>query len=173
MNRVLCVGCARVHIPEGQPYNRCDACRKTKEREKSRHRRRTVAERKRRQELVAEHVRLNGWVCPGWNRSPHPSTDLTADHIVPQAKGAAPESAIRVLCRRCNGSRGDGSTTKRDYEPRPRFSRQTLTNVQEGDGGPSKDQAPRLPPPGSRETNSAGLRRGQTVARRLRACSYD
>jgi 5-methylcytosine-specific restriction protein A len=133
MNRVLCVGCARVHIPEGMPYNKCDACRKAKEREKSRHRRRTLAERQRRQDLVAEHVRLKGWVCPGWNRPAHPSTDLTADHVIPQAAGAAADSAIRVLCRSCNASRGaNNSTAQRDYRPRPAFWRSTLTGGGEG-----------------------------------------
>jgi hypothetical protein len=150
---VLCAGCLTAHIPPGQPYNRCDDCRKTKERVKSRQRRRTALERRRRQELIAEHVRLNGWTCPGWNRDPHPSTDLTADHTTAQAAGAAPESTIRVLCRSCNGARGAGNTTNRDYTPQPRFSRNTLTGT-EGAASPPKKSARRHPAIGFREKQS-------------------
>jgi 5-methylcytosine-specific restriction endonuclease McrA len=34
------------------------------------------------------------------------TTDLTADHIVPLARGGHPHGELRVLCRRCNSSRG-------------------------------------------------------------------
>ena len=36
-------------------------------------------------------VEGNGWVCPGWKRPAHASTDLVVDHDV------------GVLCRGCNG----------------------------------------------------------------------
>ena len=94
----------------GAPYHRCDDCRRQLNRTKYQRRRRTAAERRRRQDLIAEHVRVHGWICPGWNRPAHASTDLTADHLTPQARGGAPESAIRVLCRSCNAARGDASS---------------------------------------------------------------
>jgi 5-methylcytosine-specific restriction enzyme A len=34
------------------------------------------------------------------------TTDLTADHITPLARGGDPLGPIRVLCRRCNSRRG-------------------------------------------------------------------
>lgn len=54
---------------------------------------------------VRTWVRLQGWTCPGWGREAHPSTDLTADHIVPLAAGGKPwdRDNIAVLCRSCNG----------------------------------------------------------------------
>lgn len=39
----------------------------------------------------AEWVEAHGEVCPGWNKSAHPSKDLVVDHDV------------GVLCRACNG----------------------------------------------------------------------
>src|SRR5829696_8967849 len=126
------------HVPASSPYNRCDDCRRTLERNKSRRRRRTGSERQRRQDLVAEHVRRFGWNCPGWQREPHAATDLTADHVTPQAAGAAPESTIRVLCRSCNGRRGAG----------------------QGAGLSSKTAKNRHPPPAFREKNQGRERRG-------------
>jgi hypothetical protein len=42
-------------------------------------------------------VDMHGWVCPGWQRPPHPSRDLTVDHVA--ARSAA---RLQVLCRSCN-----------------------------------------------------------------------
>ncbi|NQV07973.1 HNH endonuclease [bacterium] len=66
-----------------------------------------TSERRRRVAVVAEHVRLHGLVCPGWNRAPHGSADLTADHIIPRAAGGE-HGPLRVLCRSCNSRRGTG-----------------------------------------------------------------
>lgn len=60
---------------------------------------------------VARHVQTHGWVCPGWNRPPHPSRDLTADHSTALANGGhptAPTNLHNVLCRSCNASKGAG-----------------------------------------------------------------
>jgi hypothetical protein len=100
----LCIDCERASAEVRR--GRCPDCRRTYERLKSRSRRRTAAERRRRQALIAAHVREHGWVCPGFERDPHPSDDLTADHLEPQAHGGRPESAIRILCRACNSRRG-------------------------------------------------------------------
>ena len=100
----LCTDCERgsAEVRRG----RCPDCRRRYERDKSRKRRRTAAERRRRQALIAAHVREHGLICPGFEREPHASDDLTADHLEPQAHGGRPESAIRVLCRSCNSRRG-------------------------------------------------------------------
>jgi hypothetical protein len=102
--RRICPHCQRIK-PDASS-GPCDDCRRTYERNKSRRRRRTAAERRRRQALIAAHVREHGWVCPGFEREPHASDDLTADHLEPQAHGGRPESEIRVLCRSCNSRRG-------------------------------------------------------------------
>jgi hypothetical protein len=124
--------------------------------------RRAARERKRRQTLIAEHVRQYGWVCPGFERPPHPSHDLTCDHLVAQARGAAPESEIRVLCRSCNGRRGARPQLQAPslrLQPRPRFSRRTLIGVvPEGAGGLSKRRTPSHPSLALREKHSARSR---------------
>ena len=53
--------------------------------------------------------------------------DLCADHVVPLAAGGDPLGRLRVLCRRCNSSRGSGDprnpkTWQRRMEPRSRDS---------------------------------------------------
>jgi 5-methylcytosine-specific restriction endonuclease McrA len=114
--------------------------------------RRTKAERRRRQALIAQHVALYGWVCPGYGRPWHESRDLTADHLVPVARGDSEQGTIRVLCRSCNSRRGAGGVPlDRDERPgqpdpalrernssrdpvrkipRPRFSRSTLSGLE-------------------------------------------
>lgn len=62
-------------------------------------------ERRRRSDHVRAHVEQYGWVCPGWRRDAHASTDLTADHVIPQAAGGRVGGSLRVLCRSCNSSR--------------------------------------------------------------------
>lgn len=44
-------------------------------------------------------------VCPGWDRPAHPSDDLTADHVLPRARGGEQGGPLRVLCRPCNSAR--------------------------------------------------------------------
>lgn len=58
-------------------------------------------ERARRAAAVAAWVRVHGWVCPGYERPPHPSRDLTAAHSVAVAHGGV-DSELGVLCRSCN-----------------------------------------------------------------------
>jgi 5-methylcytosine-specific restriction enzyme A len=100
----LCIDCGRASAEVRR--GRCPDCRRTYERNKSRTRRRTAAERRRRQALIAAHVQAHGWVCPGYDCEPHASDDLTADHLEPQALRGRPEGEIRVLCRSCNSKRG-------------------------------------------------------------------
>lgn len=66
---------------------------------------RSNAERKRRQAVLAAWIAEHGYICPGFGRPPHPSRDLTADHVLPQSLGGV-NGPLRVLCRRCNTRRG-------------------------------------------------------------------
>lgn len=79
-------------------------------------RRRTVARAQRSRnewrrvaaEVLQAHVATVGWWCPGTaQHEPHPSQDLTVDHVVPLADGGAlVGGALRVLCRAENSRRG-------------------------------------------------------------------
>lgn len=88
-------------IPQGSRSSssyKCDRCRRETERNKSRRRRRSPTERKRRQAMIAAHVLQYGWTCPGYGCEPHESHDLTADHLHPVAQGGNEEgAALRVL----------------------------------------------------------------------------
>lgn len=56
-------------------------------------------------ELRAAWVARHGWTCPGWKRAPHPSRDLTLDHVIPVVEGGQFCGPVRVLCRSCNSAR--------------------------------------------------------------------
>lgn len=55
------------------------------------------------QAAVTKHRAQYGDWCPGWKTQPHPSKDLTADHVRPKSLGGtdSPDN-IAVLCRSCN-----------------------------------------------------------------------
>jgi 5-methylcytosine-specific restriction endonuclease McrA len=55
--------------------------------------------------------------------------DLVADHINLATRGLRHLTLadIQVLCRRCNGSKGNKAAPKPIEKPRPRFNRQKLT----------------------------------------------
>lgn len=78
------------------PRTRCPRCEQ--QRQTQRNRRRThyhgdwqTQSARARAAWVAEH----GWVCPGFNRPPHPATTLQLDH-----------TTGLVLCHRCNVAAG-------------------------------------------------------------------
>jgi 5-methylcytosine-specific restriction endonuclease McrA len=102
----VCSGCWRAFPVHELRGSRCARCAKTHERDKSRRRRRTAKERQRRQALIKQHVQAYGWVCPGHGRPAHEAHDLTADHVLPVARGGSETGEIRVLCRSCNSARG-------------------------------------------------------------------
>jgi 5-methylcytosine-specific restriction enzyme A len=62
--------------------------------------------------------------------------DLTVDHVLPLARAGRSElSNLQTLCRRCNGSKSGRHGrvfAKGTNDPRPRFSRSTLRNAEEG-----------------------------------------
>src|SRR5690606_24266086 len=94
------------HTLVRKPNTRCSECanaiRKPIDKHKRLVRPYTHAMRKRRADVVKQHVELNGYVCPGWEREPHPSRDLTADHVEPFHRTHDENSSLQVLCRQCN-----------------------------------------------------------------------
>lgn len=58
-------------------------------------------EQSRRREAVDAWVARHGYHCPGYEREPHESKDLTAAHSVPVSFGGV-SSRLSVLCRSCN-----------------------------------------------------------------------
>jgi 5-methylcytosine-specific restriction protein A len=58
--------------------------------------------------VITEHRQSYGEQCPGYGVAPHPSSDLTVDHIIPKAVGGTDDRTnLRVLCRRCNSRKRD------------------------------------------------------------------
>ncbi len=60
---------------------------------------------------IERHVRLHGWVCPGWQRPEHevPPGALTGDHIVPRSVRpdlARDPNNYGALCMPCNRAKG-------------------------------------------------------------------
>ena len=68
---------------------------------------RDTTERKRRADAVMRHRHAYGDWCPGHDVPAHPSSDLTADHIISVANGGDPNGPLQVLCRSCNGRKSD------------------------------------------------------------------
>lgn len=64
------------------------------------------AERARMRAAVLQHRLTHGAWCPGYLVPPHPSADLTADHVVPRAHGGM-TGPLAVLCRQCNTRKAD------------------------------------------------------------------
>lgn len=52
--------------------------------------------------LAAWRVAHGDW-CPGWGIDPHPTSDLTVDHVDPGTLAAG----VAVLCRSCNARKGN------------------------------------------------------------------
>jgi 5-methylcytosine-specific restriction enzyme A len=98
-----CLTCGRLT----SSGTRCTRCATAVSRAKRVVRPYTAAEKRRRAAAVAEWRATYGDVCPGWgDREPHPSADLTADHIVAVAAGGAEDGPLTVRCRACNSARG-------------------------------------------------------------------
>ena len=100
--------CSQPGCPNLQYGPRCP----THERDNNRYRRATTptkihepADRQRRKAAVTAHRQQHGDWCPGWQRDPHPATDLTADHIEEISEGGDPDGPLQVLCRSCNATK--------------------------------------------------------------------
>lgn len=91
--------------------NRHPWCRQAHERQRQRRKRivrpYTWTEQQRRAKAVTDWVDTNGWLCPGYNRAPHESDDLTADHVHAVAAGGPEAGRLQVLCRSCNSAKRD------------------------------------------------------------------
>ena len=86
--------------------------------------------RTRRAAAVAAWREEVGDICPGYNRKPHASSDLTADHITPRSKGGHEDGPLAILCRSCNSRKRN--RTPADYNA-PRGSpkgRSPLTDLE-------------------------------------------
>lgn len=91
--------------------SRCPECRAYNERrrrERPTGQTRDWRERQRRAAAVKAHRATYGDWCPGWRRAPHPSADLTADHVQAIGAGGDPNGPLIVCCRSCNGRKGQG-----------------------------------------------------------------
>lgn len=96
--------CGAIYL---RPGPRCDDCESVHQQQRNARRSATTytsAERKRMANAVSQWRSENGNWCPGYLRSPHLATDLTADHVVPVARGGA-GGQLTVLCRSCNSSK--------------------------------------------------------------------
>ena len=92
-----CLTCGKL-----TPATRCPTC--TSQRDTKRNARRTWYHgdwQRRSKQARDAWVNEHGWVCPGYRVPPHPSTDLTVDHVDPRN-----DSVLAVLCRSCNASKG-------------------------------------------------------------------
>ena len=65
----------------------------------------TYAQRKYRKNAVEAYKKIYGNVCQGYRRQPHPSNDLTADHIIATANGGDEFGQLQIYCRSCNSSK--------------------------------------------------------------------
>lgn len=104
MPRLRLKACAEPGCPELQTETRCTEHRRANDRHKRQFGAKPTEprDRARRKATVDQHRQQHGDWCPGWGREPHPSTDLTADHIEEVTLGGAPDGALQVLCRGCN-----------------------------------------------------------------------
>jgi 5-methylcytosine-specific restriction endonuclease McrA len=57
--------------------------------------------------VLAEWIEQHGYLCLGWDRWRHRTTDLTVDHVVPLRLGGArlDRSNLQVLCVGCNSAK--------------------------------------------------------------------
>lgn len=93
------------------PGTRCPEHTRAKDRATLRTKRarrpRLPGEDTRRAATVQAHIGTHGYWCPGWQRPPHPSQDLTADHPHAVARGGDEQAqSLTVLCRSCNSRKG-------------------------------------------------------------------
>jgi 5-methylcytosine-specific restriction protein A len=110
--------CSVPGCPNLQPDSRCPE----HQRDENRYRRTTTPtkiheprDRARRKAAVDNHRTEHGDWCPGWNRPPHPSADLTADHITEISDGGHPHGELQILCRSCNAAKARSAQLDAKY----------------------------------------------------------
>jgi len=104
--RKPCLGCGAVSYG-----SRCPDCQRAEGRRRQQIKPtaqgRSSHEQRRRARAVREWRRQHGDWCPGWGRTqPHPSADLTADHVTSVAASGEQDGPLQVLCLRCNSAKG-------------------------------------------------------------------
>ena len=96
--------------PGAKTAARCCYCRTQWQKTKDARRpdRRSYAEQERRRRTVATWIAEHGYQCPGipGQVAPHPSHDLTAEHVDPVAITRNERGPLAVLCRPCNSKLG-------------------------------------------------------------------
>src|SRR5262249_48374627 len=102
-----CLDCGRLSQGTRCPDHRRARDRTTLQSKRTRRPRVSRAEEVRRAAVVQAWRAQHGDVCPGWRRSAHAATDLTADHVQAVGAGGAESGALAVLCRACNGAKAD------------------------------------------------------------------
>lgn len=103
----ICLDCPAI-IPADAYLGRCDKHRAERRRthRAPTDRGRTYAEQQRRAQVVAAWRAEHGDWCPGWQRDPHPASDLTADHVLAAANGGI-DGELQALCKSCNSRKRD------------------------------------------------------------------
>jgi 5-methylcytosine-specific restriction protein A len=135
MNRRPCMHCRR-YLPDDQfKDGRCPDCRREYQRQRDARRGSSTARGYGTgwQRLAAQIIVAHPY-CAQCGHTGSQANPLTVDHIVPKAKGGTDDADnLRVLCRLHNSGRprqgrGRGSLeTLPPPDPRPRFSRKTLS----------------------------------------------
>ena len=62
-----------------------------------------------RRQILADHIKIRGNVCLGWepfNHKPHHTDDLTVHHLVARAKGGTLDQGYTIICRSINSKIG-------------------------------------------------------------------
>jgi 5-methylcytosine-specific restriction protein A len=90
---------------------RCPACQHTHQARKTAQRPGRAAQATINAQLITAWVKRHGWTCPGLPggpaaHPPHPTADLTADHLHPVGLGGPEDGPRRVLCRTANSQLG-------------------------------------------------------------------
>ena len=90
-----------------KPSGACPVCRRVGCTLHRQQRIRTYQEQKAMAAVLKQWIAEHGYWCPGFEREAHESHDLTVDHIYPVIRGGDPLGPMTVLCRSCNGRKGE------------------------------------------------------------------
>jgi 5-methylcytosine-specific restriction enzyme A len=136
-----CLDCGKL----GRWAHRCPRCQAVVDRRKAQRRpdlHNDRAERRRRQQAVADHRAIVGDWCPGWaGRPAHATADLTADHVREVAAGGRMAGKLVVRCRSCNSAKAAAILARAmagsPQDGRPTTPRHSKFSTHTGDNGPA------------------------------------
>lgn len=106
-----CLVCGRLH----RNASRCDQCQTAHNLARGSSTQRGYGGRWQRisKAVIADWRAAHGGWCPGYQVPGHAAEDLTADHIVPKARGGSDsKDNLAVLCRACNARKRDRISTE-------------------------------------------------------------